>query len=122
MCHVIIELTLIGLKQPLVTSQSQARHAIQACKCRQAIPACSCPIIGQGSYTCYPSMLGAAKLCQHAITQSQAREARHTIPACSQDQSQVRKVRNTIPACTVKYVLYKRGCKSQNSRQADAAK
>ena len=26
MCYAIIELTLIGLKQPLVTSQSQARR------------------------------------------------------------------------------------------------
>ena len=40
------------VKQPLVTSQSQARearHAIPACKCRQAIPACSHPIKGQES-------------------------------------------------------------------------
>ena len=52
-------LTLIGLKHPLVTSQSgdrEARHAIPACKCR--------------------------KLSQHAVAKSQAREARHAIPAC----------------------------------------
>ena len=34
MCYAIIELTPIGLKQPLVTSQSEAREAIHI------IPAC----------------------------------------------------------------------------------
>ena len=34
MCYAIIELILIGLKQPLVTSQSKAREA------RHTIPAC----------------------------------------------------------------------------------
>ena len=51
LCYTIIELTLIGLKQPLVPSQSQtreARHADPAYKCRQAIPACSYPITGHG--------------------------------------------------------------------------
>ena len=51
MCYAIIEITLIGLKQPLVTDQSQARRLDQ--------------------------------LSQHAITQSQAREARHAIPTCN---------------------------------------
>ena len=51
MCYAIIESTMIGLKQPLVTSQSWAgrldtlsQHAYY----RQAIPACSYLIIGQG--------------------------------------------------------------------------
>ena len=85
MCYVIIVLTLIGLKQPLATSQSQARearHAIPACRCRQAIPLCSCPITGQGNQSHYPSIHSVDKLSQHAVTQSQAREARHAIPAC----------------------------------------
>ena len=34
MCNAIIELTLLGLIQPLVTSQSEGREA------RHAIPAC----------------------------------------------------------------------------------
>ena len=52
MCYAIIELTLIGLKQPLVASQSHAGKLDmlpQHAKCRQAIPACSCQITGQGS-------------------------------------------------------------------------
>ena len=52
LCYAITLLTPIGLKQSLLTSQSQDRrlgHAIPACRCRQAIPACSCPIMGQGS-------------------------------------------------------------------------
>ena len=54
MYYAIIELTPIGLKQPLVTSQSQtgkldtlSQHAVaqsQAREARHAIPACSCPI------------------------------------------------------------------------------
>ena len=86
MCYVII-----GLKQPLVTSQSQARearHATPACKCRQVIPSCSHPITGQQSQTCYPSMYSADELSQHAVTQSQARKARQAIPACSCKTSQ----------------------------------
>ena len=51
MCHALIELTLIWLKQPLVASQSE---------------------------TGILDMLS-----QHAVTQSQARETRHTIPAYS---------------------------------------
>ena len=47
MCYAIIELTLIGLKQPI--TGKEARYAIPAHKCTQAIQACSCPIIGQGS-------------------------------------------------------------------------
>ena len=57
--YAIIGLTPIGLKQPLVTCQSQAgevKYAIPTCKCR--------------------------KLSQHAVTQSEVREARHAIPAC----------------------------------------
>ena len=59
MCYAIIELTQIGLKQPLVTSQSQARkldtlsqHAVAqswAKEARHAIPACKVQ-------TSYPSM------------------------------------------------------------------
>ena len=52
MCYAIIKLTPIGLKQPLVTSQSQARrlHTLpQHAKCSQVVPACNHPIIGQGS-------------------------------------------------------------------------
>ena len=60
MCYTIIGLTPIGLEQPLVTSQWQAReanHAIPAYKCRQAIPVCSCPITVQASQTCYPACI-----------------------------------------------------------------
>ena len=53
--YAIVELTPIGLKQQLVTSQSQSGKL--------------------------------DKLSQHAIAQSQAREARHAFPACSGDQS-----------------------------------
>ena len=38
MCYAMIELTPIGLKHPVVTSQSQARGG------RYAIPACSCKL------------------------------------------------------------------------------
>ena len=48
MCYAIIELPPIALKQPLVTSQSEAREA------RHAIPACN----------------NTDKLSQHAVTQS----------------------------------------------------
>ena len=50
LCYAIIGLTLIGLKQPLVTNQSQTKEA------RHANPICSCPITGQGSQKCNPSM------------------------------------------------------------------
>ena len=59
MCYAIIELILIGLKQPLVTSQSQA-----------------------GKLDTLYQHASVDKLSQHAVAQSQAREARHTIPAC----------------------------------------
>ena len=52
MCYAVIKVTLIGLKQPLVTSHSQARRLDMLCqhaKCNQAIPACNCAITGQGS-------------------------------------------------------------------------
>ena len=52
MGYAIIELTPIGLKQPLVTSQSQAEKLdmlSQHAKCSQAIPACNCPITGWGN-------------------------------------------------------------------------
>ena len=62
MCYAIIELTWIGLNQPLVTSQS---------------------LTGK-----------LDMLFQHASAQSQAREDRHAISACSCNQSQVRKVRH----------------------------
>ena len=84
--YAIIGLTLIGLKQSFVTSQSQAGEG------RQAIPACSSPIRGQGSQACFCSMHSADKLSQHAVTQSQKRDTRHTIPAC--------KCRQAIPACS----------------------
>ena len=58
-CYAIIELTLIGLKQPLVTSQSQARRL---------------DMVSQHA--------SVDRLSQHAVAQSQAREAGHTIPAC----------------------------------------
>ena len=80
----------------------EARQAITASKCREAIPAYSHPIMGQGSQTQYPSMHSTDTLSQHALTHSEAREARHT-----------------IPACIAKYTLNKEGCKAQNSRQAD---
>ena len=66
----------------------------QHAKYSQGNPACNCPITGQGSKTHY-------KYRQAAVTQSWAREAGHTIPACSWDQSQVGKVRHAIPACTM---------------------
>ena len=85
-CYAIMEVTLIGLRQPLVINQSQARrqsklsqhvsvdtlsqHAViqsQTREARHAIPACN----------------NIDKLSQHAITQSWAREARHTIQAYS---------------------------------------
>ena len=50
LCHAIIRLTLIGLKHPLVTGQSQAREAMHA------ILAGSEPITGQESQTSCPSM------------------------------------------------------------------
>ena len=52
MCYAIIEITLIGLKQPVVASQSQAGKLdtlSQHAKCRQVIPVCSCPITGQAN-------------------------------------------------------------------------
>ena len=48
MCYAIMELPPIGLKE-LANHRQEARQAILACKCRQAIPSCSHPIIGQGS-------------------------------------------------------------------------
>ena len=47
-----------------------------------------------------PACSGPDKLPQHAINQSEAREGRHTIPACSRSQSQIGKARHTIPAYT----------------------
>ena len=70
MCCAIIGLTPIGLKHPLITSQSQvreARHTIPACKCRQAIPAYSHPITGQGGQRSYPSMHSVDMLSRHAL-------------------------------------------------------
>ena len=52
MCYAIVELNLIELKQPLVTSQSQVRKLdtlSQHESGRQAIQTCSCPITGQES-------------------------------------------------------------------------
>ena len=49
---------------------------------RVKTPISNYPINGQGSQTIYPSMYSTDKLSQHAITHSQAREARHAIPAC----------------------------------------
>ena len=48
---------------------------------------------------------------QHAVSQSKAREVRHTIPACSGNQSLIRKAtdRHAISVCTNSY---KRGCKT----------
>ena len=52
-------------------------------------------------------MLCATKLSQHAVSQSEAREVRHTIPVCSNldklsqhavGQAEAREVRHTIPA------------------------
>ena len=60
---------------------------------RHAILACNCPIIDWGNYTCYPNMLCTTKLSQHAASQSEAREVRHAIPACSN-------LRQAIPACS----------------------
>ena len=53
-------------------------------------------------------MLSAAKLSQHAVSQSEAREVRHAIPACNNidklsqhavAKSEARKARHAIPAC-----------------------
>ena len=59
MCYAIIELTLLGLKQPLVTSQSQARKLDTLSK-----------------------HASVDKQSQHAVAQTQAKEARHAITAC----------------------------------------
>ena len=69
-------------------------------------------------------MQSADKPSQHVVAQSQAREARHVIPACSQDQSQVRKVRHAIPACTEQTCYpsmhcIKEAAKTKNSGHAD---
>ena len=54
-------------------------------------------------------MLCANKLSQHAISQSEARKVRHTIPACNSldklsqhavIQLKAREVRHSIPACS----------------------
>ena len=55
----VINLAPIGLKQPLVTSQSQA-----------------------GKLDTLFQHASVDKLSQYAVTQSQAREARHAISAC----------------------------------------
>ena len=55
--------------------------------CRHAIQACSCLIIDWGNWTDYPNMLCTTKLSQHAVSQSEAREVRHMIPACSNLES-----------------------------------
>ena len=60
MCYAIIELTPIGLKQPLVTSQSWARRLDKLSQ-----------------------HVSVDTLSQHAVAQSQAKEARHAIPVCS---------------------------------------
>ena len=138
MCYAIIGLTLIGLEQPLVTSQSQAgkaRHAIPACKCRQAIPAYSCPITGQGSQLWYPNMHSADKLSQHTFAQCQVREARHIIPAFSHITkwpitSQERQTRYASMHSADKLFQHalqnihciKEAAKAQNSGWADTAK
>ena len=59
MCYAIIELTPKGLKQPLVTSQSQA-----------------------GKLDMLSQNASVDKLSQHAVALSQAREARNAISAC----------------------------------------
>ena len=70
------------------------------------------------------------KLSQHVFAQSQAREARHSIPECiiqtsypsmlspnhrpgeSDILSQHAQSRQAIPACTAKYAMYNKGCKN----------
>ena len=59
MCYAIVELTLTGFKQPLVTSQSLT-----------------------GKLDTLSQHVSVDKLSQHAVAQSQAREARHAVPAC----------------------------------------
>ena len=87
-----------------------SQHAM----CKQAIPACN----------------SLDKLSQHAISQSKAREARHTVPACSGTQSQPGKARHAIPTYTAhtlsqhalqKLTCIKEAAKALNSRQADTA-
>ena len=73
------------------------------------------------------------KLFQHASSQSEARAARHTIPACSGSQSQIWKARQTIPAYATQasqlsqhtlqgLTCTKEAAKAQNSRQTDTVK
>ena len=89
---------------------------------RQAILACNHPITDQGNQTCYPIMLCANKLSQHVISQFEAREARHTIPACSSldnlsqhavGQLKAREARHAIPAYTVQAHYPSMHCKNQ---------
>ena len=115
MCYAIIELTWIGLKQPLVTGQSQdgrldklSQHAIaqsQTRKARHTIPACN--NIDKLSSMQSPNHRQGKldMLSQHAV------EANHR-PGKSDMLPQHTQYRQAIPACTAKYVLYKRGCKS----------
>ena len=71
MCYAIIELTSIGLNQPLVISQSQAReldmlsqHASIDKLSQHAVA----PIIGQENQICYPSMQSRPVTSQESQT------------------------------------------------------
>ena len=77
-------------------------------------------------------MLCTNKLSQHVIGQLEAREARHSTPACSSldklsqhavSQSEAREARYTIPACrrSQSQIGKARYAKALNSRQADTA-
>ena len=115
MCYAIIELTPIGLKQPLVTSQSQtgrldkqSQHASVDTLPQHGITQSQASEAGHT----IPAYNNTDKQSQHAVIQTWTREARHTIPACSLDQSQVGKVRHAISLCTVQTSYPSMHCKT----------
>ena len=104
-----------------------SQHAMH----KQAIPAHSHPIRGQGGQTTIPACSSLDNLSQHAISQSEARGFRHAIPVCTENQSLIRKVRHVIPAYKSDMLFQhtlqnltciKEAAKAQNSGQADTAK
>ena len=125
LCYAIIKLTPVGLEQPLVNSQSQAgkldtlphhasvdklsHHAValsQAREVRHAIPP-ACII-----QTSYRSMQlpghrpGKLEMLSHHAVKTNHKSVKSYI------LFQHAQSRQVIPACTVKYAVYKRGCKS----------
>ena len=69
-----------------------------------------------------PACIGLDKLSQHAVSQLKTREARHAIPACSGSQSQIGKLDTLSQHTLQELTCLREAAKAQNSGQADTVK